>query len=175
MLALALAATSCTSSSELTTTSGAEPPTETSTTAAPTVSTAEQVYARVAPAIASIDTDIAGGSGILIDRSTVLTAAHVVWPYQSVRVVFPSGTEIRDAPVIGTDLFGDLALIDVSGVANAPAPVEIGDGEGIPLGRPVYLVGYPGESEAFPQPTITEGILSRTREWEGEELSLIHI
>ena len=173
VLALALAATACTSSSEPTTTSEAEPPTETSTTAAPAVSTAEQVYGKVAPAIASIDTDIAGGSGILIDSSTVLTAAHVVWPYQFVRVVFPNGTEIRDAPVIGTDLFGDLALIDVSGVANVPAPVEIGDGEGIPLGRPVYLVGYPGESETFPQPTITEGILSRTREWEGEEWTFL--
>ena len=168
ILALALVGAACTSSSETTTTFRAETPAETSTTTSPAVSTAEQVYEQVAPSIASIDTDIAGGSGILVDDSTVLTAAHVVWPYQSVRVVFPNGTEIRDAPVIGTDLFGDLALVDVSGVANVPAPVEIGDGEAIPLGRPVYLVGYPGESEAFPQPTITEGILSRTREWEGE-------
>jgi len=173
MLVLALAGTACTSSSEPTTTSRAVTPTETSPTAPPAISTAEQVYAQVAPAIASIDTDIAGGSGILIDSSTVLTAAHVVWPYQSVRVVFPNGTEIRDASVVGADLFGDLALIDVSGVANVPAPVEIGDGEGIPLGRPVYLVGYPGESEAFPQPTITEGILSRTREWKGEEWTFL--
>ena len=168
ILALALVGAACTSSSETTTTFRAETPAETSTTTSPAVSTAEQVYEQVAPSIASIDTDIAGGSGILVDASTVLTAAHVVWPYQSVRVVFPNGTEIRDAPVIGTDLFGDLALVDVSGVANVPAPVQIGDGEVIPLGRPVYLVGYPGESEAFPQPTITEGILSRTREWEGE-------
>jgi hypothetical protein len=137
------------------------------------VSAAEQVYERVSPSIAAISTDIAGGSGILIDSSTVLTAAHVVWPYQSVRVVFPNGTEIQDAPVVGADLFGDLALIDVSGEAKLPAPVEIGDGESIPLGRPVYLVGYPGESEAFPQPTITEGILSRTREWEGEEWTFL--
>jgi hypothetical protein len=172
-IALALVGAACTSSSESTTTSSAEAPTETSTTAPPAVSTAEQVYGQVAPAIASIGTDIAGGSGILIDSSTVLTAAHVVWPYQTVRVVFPNGTEIWDAPVIGSDLFGDLALIDVSGVANLPAPVEIGDGEAIPLGRPVYLVGYPGESEVFPQPTITEGILSRTREWEDEEWTFL--
>jgi hypothetical protein len=137
------------------------------------MSIAEQVYEQVAPAIASIDTDIAGGSGILIDASTVLTAAHVVWPYQSARVVFPNGTEVWDAPVIGADLFGDLALIDVSGVPNIPTPVKIGDGEVIPLGRPVYLVGYPGESEAFPQPTITEGILSRTREWEAESWTFL--
>ena len=173
VVALALLGAACTSSSEPTTTVSAETPAETSTTAQPAASTAEKVYEQVGPAIASIDTDIAGGSGILIDSSTVLTAAHVVWPYQSVRVVFPNGTEIWDAPVIGSDLFGDLALIDVSGVANVPAPVEIGDGEAIPLGRPVYLIGYPGESEAFPQPTITEGILSRIREWEGEQWTFL--
>lgn len=173
VLVLALLVSACTSSAESTTTSSTEAPNATSTTAPPEVSTAERVYEQVAPAIASIDTDIAGGSGILIDASTVLTAAHVVWPYRTVRVVFPNGTEIWDAPVIGADLFGDLALIDVSGVANVPTAVEIGDGEAIPLGRPVYLVGYPGESEAFPQPTITEGILSRTREWEAEEWTFL--
>jgi hypothetical protein len=173
ILVVALLGAACTSSNEPTTTSGTETPAETSTTAPPAVTTAERVYEQVAPSVASIDTAIAGGSGILIDGSTVLTAAHVVWPYRSVRVVFPNGTEIDDAPVIGTDVFGDLALIDVSGVADVPPPAEIGDGEGIPLGRPVYLVGYPGESEAFPQPTITEGILSRTREWESEEWTFL--
>lgn len=169
---LALLGSACNSTTD-TTTSSVETPAEVSTTVVPTLSTAEQVYERVAPSIASIDTDIAGGSGILIDASTVLTAAHVVWPYQSARVVFPNGTEIWDAPVVGADLFGDLALIDVSGVPNVPAPVEIADGEALPLGRPVYLVGYPGESEAFPQPTITEGILSRTREWEAESWTFL--
>jgi hypothetical protein len=172
-VALSLLGSACTSSTDPTTTSLVEAPAATSTTASPAMSIAEQVYEQVAPAIASIDTDIAGGSGILIDASTVLTAAHVVWPYQSARVVFPNGTEVWDAPVIGADLFGDLALNDVSGVPNIPTPVKIGDGEVIPLGRPVYLVGYPGESEAFPQPTITEGILSRTREWEAESWTFL--
>lgn len=173
VLALTLLGAACTSSSESTLTSSTESSQTTSTTAAPNRSTAEQVYEQVSPSIAAIDTDIAGGSGILIDSSTVLTAAHVVWPYQFVRVVFPNGTEITDAPVVGTDLFGDLALVDVSGDGGLPEPVEFGDGEAIPLGRPVYLVGYPGESEAFPQPTITEGILSRTREWEAEEWTFL--
>jgi hypothetical protein len=37
----------------------------------------------------------------------------------------------------------------------------------------VYLIGYPGESEEYPQPTITEGILSRTREWEIEQWTFL--
>ncbi len=137
------------------------------------LTTAERVYESVAPSIAAITTEIAGGSGVLIDGETVLTAAHVVWPYRVVRVVFPNGEEIQDAPVAGWDPFGDLAIIDVSGAANLPSPAEIGDGEDIPLGRPVYLVGYPGESEEYPQPTITEGILSRTREWEAEQWTFL--
>ncbi len=151
-------------------------PTASDVTVAPVPSQltkAEQVYESVAPSIAAITTEIAGGSGVLIDGETVLTAAHVVWPYRVVRVVFPNGEEIQDAPVVGWDPFGDLAIIDVSGAANLPSPAEIGDGEDIPLGRPVYLIGYPGESEEYPQPTITEGILSRTREWETEQWTFL--
>lgn len=134
---------------------------------------AERIYERVAPSIASIETGISGGSGILIDESTVLTAAHVVWPYRAVRVVFPNGAELLEAPVAGVDPFSDLAIVDVSAMDGSPSPAPIGDGESIPLGRPVYLVGYPGETEAFPQATITEGILSRVREWEEEEWTFL--
>ena len=33
------------------------------------------------------------------------------------------------------------------------------------MGSEAYLVGYPGEVEQFPQPTITRGLISRLREW----------
>ena len=173
LVACALAISACTSSTEPTSTAAVSATEATASSAPPERVTAEQVYEQVAPSIASIETIIAGGSGILIDQSTILTAAHVVWPYDVVRVVFPNGTEIRDAAVVGSDLFADLAIIDVGGTPSLPPPVEIGDGESLPLGSPVYLVGYPGESEAFPEPTITEGILSRTREWEAGEWSFL--
>lgn len=173
IVGLAVFAAACTSSAAPVETTI---PAVSDVTAAPNPSqltTAERVYESTAPSIAAITTEIAGGSGVLIDGETVLTAAHVVWPYRVVRVVFPNGEEIQDAPVVGWDPFGDLAIIDVSGAVNLPSPAEIGDGENIPLGRPVYLVGYPGESEEFPQPTITEGILSLTREWEIEQWTFL--
>ena len=174
LLGFAVIATACTSSaSPPATTTTTATSSETMQTALSEPSTAEQVYELVAPSVAAISTDISGGSGVLIDSETVLTAAHVVWPYRSAHIVFPNGAELRDAPVVGWDPFGDLAIIDVSGIANLPSPAVVGDGEGIPLGRPVYLVGYPGESEDYPQPTITEGILSRTREWETEEWTFL--
>ncbi|MEA2009650.1 MAG: serine protease, partial [Actinomycetota bacterium] len=173
IVGLAVLTASCTPSASPTETTTATTTDVTVAPSEPQLTTAEQIYQSVAPSIASITTEIAGGSGILIDGETVLTAAHVVWPYRTSRVVFPNGAEIEDAPVIGWDPFGDLAIIDVSGTANLPEPVVIGDGEGIPLGRPVYLIGYPGESEEYPQPTITEGILSRTREWETEQWTFL--
>ena len=173
IVGLAMFAASCTSSASAPTTTVTSPPDAAAPSTAPGLTTAEQVYETVAPAIASVTTEIAGGSGVLIDSGTVLTAAHVVWPYRTARVVFPNGADIVDAPIVGWDPFGDLAIIDVSGAANLPSPADTGDGERIPLGRPVYLVGYPGESEEYPQPTITEGILSRTREWETEQWTFL--
>jgi hypothetical protein len=173
IVGLVVFAAACTSTPSPAETTIAPPPDSAAASSAPRLTTAEQVYGSVAPAIASITTEIAGGSGVLIDSGTVLTAAHVVWPYRTARVVFPNGEEIVDAPIIGWDPFGDLAIIDVSGAANLPSPVETGDGENTPLGRPVYLIGYPGESEEYPQPTITEGILSRIREWETEQWTFL--
>ena len=171
--ALVVLAAACTSAASPTETTAPAPANETTSTEPSQTSTAEHVYEAVAPSLAAITTDIAGGSGVLIDDETVLTAAHVVWPYRTVRVVFPNGAEVDDAPVIGWDPFGDLALIDVAGTPGLPQPADLGDGEDMPLGRPVYLVGYPGESEEYPQPTITEGILSRTREWDTEQWTFL--
>ena len=46
------------------------------------------------------------------------------------------------------------------------APAELADGEGLPPGSELYLIGYPAEVEVYPEPTITRGVLSRFREWE---------
>lgn len=142
------------------------------TTAAPAVSPetpdAVEVFKNVSPAIAFVETDIATGSGILIERDILLTAAHVVWPQRNVRVAFPGGGSTVAGQVIGTDLLADLALVDVSGISDQPDPVSLGNGEELPIGSTVYMVGYPAEPERNPEPTISEGILSRIREWRSE-------
>ena len=117
----------------------------------------------MSPALAFIDTDLGTGSGVLFDESHLVTNAHVPWPYDEVRVVFPDGTEILDAPVIHFDEIADLAIVDLSGVAGLPLPVVFGDPSGLAVGSELFLIGYPGEVESFPQPTLTRGILSRVR------------
>ena len=48
---------------------------------------------------------------MLIEGGYVVTNAHVVWPFDEVRVVFPNGADFTAAPVKSIDVLGDLAVI----------------------------------------------------------------
>ncbi len=133
-------------------------------TGAPEALTGRQIFAKVSPAIVFIQTEISSGSGVLIEGGYVVTNAHVVWPFDAARVVFPDGTEFGKVPVKGWDLLADLAVL---GPIDASAqPATLLDGESIPIGSDMYLIGYPGEYGLFPQPVIVPGILSGLRQWE---------
>ena len=93
-----------------------------------------------------------------------MTNAHVVWPFDAVRVVFPDGSEYPEALVANWDLMGDLAVLGP--LTTTVGPVNLVDREELVIGSQLYLIGYPAEEEPFPQPTITQGILSRLRQWE---------
>jgi len=125
---------------------------------------AARVFSAISPAVAFVETEAATGSGLLIPGRYLLSNAHVVWPFSAVRVVFPDGSEFLDVPVIGWDLTADLALL---GPIDTPLqPIGLVDGGQIEIGTDVYLIGYPAEVDDFPQPTITNGILSRYRKWD---------
>ena len=123
-----------------------------------------EIFERVSPSVAYIETSAASGSGFLIEDGYVVTNAHVIWPFAQVRVVFPDGSEFKDAPVVGWDMMVDVAVIGPLDVTMPPLPLV--NGESLEVGSDVYLIGYPGEVEEFPQPTITRGLLSRMRTWE---------
>ncbi|MCA9960732.1 MAG: trypsin-like peptidase domain-containing protein [Anaerolineales bacterium] len=123
-----------------------------------------QVFELIAPAVAFLETPGGTGSGLLIEGNYILTNAHVVWPFNEVRVVFSNGTEYLDVPVSNIDLMADLAIVGPLEVDIEP--LDLVDGEALIIGSDVYLIGYPGEVDDFPQPTITRGLISRIREWE---------
>ena len=125
---------------------------------------AAEVYARVAPSIVFIETPTGTGSGVLIEGGYIVTNRHVVWPYESVWATFPDGAWFDDVSVIGWDALSDLAALGPVDISVAPA--DLADEEDLAPGSELYLVGYPAETEAFPEPTISRGILSRFREWE---------
>ena len=133
-------------------------------TPTPAPLTAAQIFAAVSPSLAFVQTGGAGGSGLLIEGGYVVTNAHVVWPFEEARVVFPDGTEHLGVPVLNSDLMGDLAVLGP--IDTSVSPLALVDGEGLAIGSTVYLIGYPGEAGGFPQPSITSGILSRLRQWE---------
>ena len=134
---------------------------------------ASDIYAEISPAVAFVETLTATGSGVLLEHGYLLTNAHVVWPYEAVRVVFPDGSEHVDVPVFAMDLVADLAL--VGPIDTELAPVPLVDGSDLEIGGDVYLIGYPAELEAFPQPSITSGILSRVRRWDAIDLPFFQV
>ncbi len=123
----------------------------------------------IGPSVVFIETAAMTGSGMIIDGNYIVTNAHVVWPFEEARVVFPDGTEHEDVAVLSWDLLGDLAVL---GPLDSDAkPIELADGEDLSIGSEVYLIGYPGEVDKYPEPTITRGLISRVREWDPAEIT----
>ena len=69
-------------------------------TPTPTPLTAADIFSRISPSVAFIETPAWSGSGVLVEGGYVVTNAHVVWPFQEVRVVFPDGSEYLNSPVL---------------------------------------------------------------------------
>ena len=122
------------------------------------------VYTWVAPSVAFVETPIASGSGVLIEGGYVVTYHHVIWPFEPVEVTFPDDLKLY-VPVAAWDPLADIAVLGPLD-APVPPPLELLDGESLPIGSELFLVGYPAEAESYPQVSITRGILSRLREWE---------
>lgn len=139
----------------------------------PKALTAAEVYSRLSPSIAHLSAGQSGGSGVLLEGRLILTNAHVVWPHEAVRVTFSPHLEFLDVPVQAIDADGDLALVGPLPETLDRKPLSLVSPEGLPIGSEVFLVGYPGEVEKFPQPAITRGVLSRVREARFENLTFL--
>lgn len=133
------------------------------TIASDAVGDAEVIVGHVGPSIAFITTPNGVGSGVLIAEGLVVTNAHVVWPFDAVRLRFPGGPR-RDAAVIGVDARSDLALLQVRG--RLPAPVDIGTPAALDQSATLYAVGYGGAIEQAPDPRVASGPYRGSFEWE---------
>ena len=97
------------------------------------------------------------GSGFVFDsEGRIVTNQHVVGNSSMVEVQFNQG-EWRTAEVIGTDVYSDLAVLEVNDTPDYATPLEVQPRQPEP-GQPVGALGSPLGLEA----TITDGIVSGT-------------
>ena len=137
----------------------------------PSPPTVAQIFAKVSPSIAYIETDASSGSALLVERGYLVTNAHIVWPNDSVNVTFPNGTVIQNAPLVAWDLLADLAVL---GPINVSAqPLALSDTAASAIGSEILVIGYPGSPGDPPQPTLSRGIVARFREWQETGLTYI--
>ena len=113
----------------------------------------------VSPSVVSITATLAQGgaqgSGVVIDKTHVLTNNHVVSGATKLTVTLADG-RTYDAEVRGTDPSTDLAVITVKNAPSDLTPVAIGNSDKIAVGDPVMAVGNPLGLAG----TVTTGIVS---------------
>ena len=117
------------------------------------------IYDSISSSVVYIDTPDGTGSGIILSNGYVLTNAHVVSLHSTVRV-WSHTKNHASVPVFARDWVRDLALV---GPFQTDLPALSLVSKKMNPGDQVFLIGFPGESESQPIPSITSGIVSRTR------------
>lgn len=127
--------------------------------------TAEELFADLAPSIVRINVAdangnaIASGSGVVIDRATVITNCHVT--ARGARINVKIGKDTYAATVDVADEEFDLCRLGVAGL-SAPA-VTMGSVATLRTGQTVYAIGAPLGLDL----TLSNGIVSSLREVPG--------
>ena len=139
----------------------------------------ENIYERVNPGVVNIDvsggtgtdlTEYGSGSGFVFDRDGhIITNNHVVEGADEIDVTFSDGSATQ-AKVVGTDPYGDLAVIKVDVDPAKLTPLEIGDSDQVKVGQRVIAIGNPfglvgtmtvgivsGKGRTLPADTSTSG------------------
>jgi S1-C subfamily serine protease len=122
------------------------------------------LYARFNPSVVNITVYLnesgslisyAQGSGFVYDtQGHVVTNAHVVHGTDAVEVTFSDGL-IREASIVGEDLFSDLAVIKVD-LPQGLVPIPLGTMDNLAVGQSVIAIGNPFGLEG----TLTRGVVS---------------
>lgn len=81
------------------------------------------------------------GSGFVYDENHIVTNQHVVDGADGVQVRFTDGTW-HTASVVGTDVYSDLAVLDVSDIPERATPLPLVEG-GVAVGQEVVAIGNP--------------------------------
>ena len=105
------------------------------------------------------------GTGFIVDsaKGYILTNQHVVKDYQIVNVVLYDGTMVSGR-VMASDATRDIALLRMSSSVSFPA---LSFATSVRIGEPVVVLGYPLGHFLGSELTVTRGIVSSFRNFEG--------
>ena len=124
--------------------------------------TLSSVVEDISHSVVQIVTPLGTGSGFVVDADgLILTNAHVVSDFSTVKMMFSSG-ESRTGKVLGVDEVADLALIEVT-TYHRLDPTPLGDSDAVKVGEEVIAMGFPAVDTLGSTPTITRGIISAKR------------
>jgi S1-C subfamily serine protease len=117
-----------------------------------------RVYRLASPAVVSIDTGTANGSGSIISPDgLILTNAHVVQDAQIITVTLADGREFQGEVIGFGDQGLDLAAIQIQGASNLPT-IQVAPSNSVQVGQRAFAIGNPfGRFQG----TLTTGIVSR--------------
>nr|WP_253288816.1 trypsin-like peptidase domain-containing protein [Amphibacillus sp. MSJ-3] len=103
------------------------------------------------------------GSGVIYrkdkDHAYVVTNHHVIDGADQIEVILADGSR-EMAELKGTDLFTDLAVLEIDGT-NIDVTIELGDSELTKVGEPVIAIGNPLGLDL--SGSVTQGIISGTQ------------
>jgi S1-C subfamily serine protease len=127
----------------------------------------QAIYARVRPSVVDVtatlryDDETASGTGFVIDprAALVLTNNHVIRDATSVTVTIPGTGRILPARIVGADVPGDVAVLEIEpqpGLAAAP----LGDSTQVSVGTGVIAIGNQAGADAAP--VLAPGVITGT-------------
>lgn len=119
-----------------------------------------ELYQRVNPGVVSISVQTNQGAGagsgfIIDDQGHIVTNSHVVLGAGNVIVAFYNGIQ-APARVVGTDLYSDLAVIQVESLPEGTVPLVLADSDTVQVGQQALAIGNPFGEEG----SLTAGIVS---------------
>ncbi len=114
------------------------------------------IYDQLKPSVVLIETDLGLGSGFVYDEDgRIITNYHVIEGASTIQVTFLDGN-VTSAEIVGTDLYSDIAIVQVDSQVTTLQPVVLGSSSDLTVGEPVAAMGNPfGLSD-----TLTAGIVS---------------
>lgn len=136
------------------------------------VSAGPDTIAKLSPVVVRVDVtgDVfrASGSGTIIDKDGyVLTNEHVVSDARTIKITLMNGRQYSGT-VVDKDKDLDLAIVKIASTGSFQE-VPLGSPDDIIVGRKVLAIGFALGPEFAGSPTVTQGIISAVRTFQGAQ------